>query len=112
MPMPIRTTFNNSFVLSLYESAIMINFFPIFAGAPCKRIRNSNCIGVVLVPYWPASDFYNDFFSANKTKKPFVHVKDIQPYVYQNEHAMNTAMFDLLLLSLLFYTLTLTNVDY
>jgi len=59
-----------------------------------KRIRLSPCKGVVLVPVWPASEFYNDFFSAHGTvKDPFVLIRYISPYIFQNENATDTALF-------------------
>jgi len=37
-----------------------------------KRIRSSKCQGIVVLPNWPASDFYNAFFETeNSTKPPF-----------------------------------------
>lgn len=77
-----------------------------------KRIRTSNCKGVILVPHWPASDFFNEFFGASGTiKEPFIHIKDIQPYIYQNEHAKNTAMFGFTTFkfAVLYFNMTETN---
>jgi len=59
-----------------------------------KRIRHSECQGILIVPDWPASDFYNTFFEAEqKVKFPFQLVKMFQPYIFQNEHARNTPLF-------------------
>jgi len=59
-----------------------------------KRIRNSKCKGVILVPMWPASSFYNEFFGQDEiTKHPFQLVRFIQPYIFQNENATCTALF-------------------
>jgi len=59
-----------------------------------KRIKNSKCKGIILVPMWPASNFYNEFFGKNENAKaPFQLVRFIQPYIFQNENATCTALF-------------------
>jgi len=58
------------------------------------RIKNSYCEGLVLVPDWPASDFYNAFFGSDfSVKPPFQLVQTFTPYIFQNENARNTPLF-------------------
>jgi len=59
-----------------------------------NRIRKSKCKGILILPNWPASDFYNSFFSANnQVKLPFQLIKEFRPYIFQNEGARNTPLF-------------------
>jgi len=59
-----------------------------------NRISKSKCQGILILPNWPASDFYNAFFMANQqVKAPFELVKEFQPYIFQNENARNTPLF-------------------
>lgn len=59
-----------------------------------QRVRKSHCEGVILMPNWPASDFYTSFFGDNLTvKQPFQLVKEFNPYIFQNENATNTPLF-------------------
>jgi len=59
-----------------------------------NRIRKSQCEGVVVLPNWPASDFYNSFFgSALQIKPPFQLICEFNPYVIQNENARSTPLF-------------------
>lgn len=59
-----------------------------------KRVRQSQCKGLVLLPNWPASDFFNEFFEANYIPRhPFTLVKEFQPFILQNEHARNTPLY-------------------
>jgi len=58
------------------------------------RIRKSKCEGLVLVPDWPASDFFNTFFGNELSiKSPFHFVEKFTPYIFQNENARNTPLF-------------------
>lgn len=59
-----------------------------------NRICKSKCEGIIILPNWPASDFFNTFFTTeNQVKAPFQFVKQIQPYIFQNEGARNTPLF-------------------
>jgi len=59
-----------------------------------KRIWNSQVQGIVILPNWPASDFFTAFFEKDYTVKPPFHlVKEFHPYIFQNEHARNTPLF-------------------
>jgi len=59
-----------------------------------KRIRQSRCKGILLLPVWPASDFYIDFFGKNNSvKDPFVFIRYVNPYIFQNENARCTTLF-------------------
>lgn len=52
-----------------------------------KRIRSCNCEGVVILPNWPTSNFYCDFFKDNSPKPPFKLVRIFNPFIYQNQNA-------------------------
>lgn len=59
-----------------------------------RRIQGSTCKGVILIPVWPSSTFYNFFFdSCSRAKPPFFLEKLFHPYVIQNENARNTPLF-------------------
>lgn len=59
-----------------------------------KRIRNSKTRGLVIVPNWPASDFYNEYLDQHKQpKSPFHLVKEFHPFILQNELARNTPLY-------------------
>jgi len=59
-----------------------------------NRIRKSPCQGIVILPNWPASDFYNAFFANDhQIRLPFKLVKEFHPYIFQNENARNTPLF-------------------
>jgi hypothetical protein len=59
-----------------------------------KRILESTCEGVLIIPVWKTSSFYNLFFKNDSTpQKPFHVVKLWSPYICQNENAKNTALF-------------------
>jgi len=59
-----------------------------------KRIRNSKCQGILVVPDWPASQFFPDFFKPNyDIKEPFKFISKKRSYIYQNEGARNTPLF-------------------
>jgi hypothetical protein len=57
------------------------------------RIRNSRCQGLLIVPSWPASEFFCDLFENGNIKEPFVFIKEFKPYIFQNENAKNTPLF-------------------
>ncbi len=57
------------------------------------RIRNSRCQGLLIVPNWPASDFYWELFEEGHARPPFRFVSEFRPYIFQNEGAKNTALF-------------------
>jgi hypothetical protein len=57
------------------------------------RIRNSKCQGLLIIPDWPASDFYCDIFDNDSLLSPFLFVKKFYPYIFQNEDARNTPLF-------------------
>jgi len=59
-----------------------------------KRIRNSQTKGLVLVPNWPASDFFNAFFDRGcMAKRPFQIIKEFNPFILQNENARHTPLY-------------------
>jgi len=59
-----------------------------------KRISSSQCQGIIVVPDWPASQFFNDFFESDySVRQPFQFHYKCRPYIYQNENARNTALF-------------------
>jgi len=58
-----------------------------------RKIRSSPCQGLLIVPNWPASDFYCEIFEKENVKKPFVFIKEFRPYIIQNENASNTPLF-------------------
>jgi hypothetical protein len=50
--------------------------------------KRKNCEGILAIPDWPTSHFYNVFFDENKNAKwPFKIVERIRPYIYQNQGA-------------------------
>lgn len=57
-----------------------------------NRICSSKCQGVLIVPNWPAADFYCCIFDDIKVLPPFQVVKEFQPFIYQNEGARNTPL--------------------
>lgn len=57
-----------------------------------KRIRSCQCEGVLIVPNWPASDFYCKIFLSDKLLQPFELVEEFTPFVYQNEGASQTPL--------------------
>ena len=58
-----------------------------------KRIRSSPCQGLLIVPNWPASDFYCELFYGPNTLAPFQFISEFRPYIFQNEGARNTPLF-------------------
>ncbi len=59
-----------------------------------KRIRASNCQGVVIVPNWPASSFMPAFFTSDMTPRPpFKFWREFRPYIIQNEGAKSTPLY-------------------
>lgn len=59
-----------------------------------RRIRSSQCKGVVMFPVWPTSNFFHFFMeNMSKTKPPFILEKIFNPYIFQNEDAKNTPLF-------------------
>ncbi len=58
-----------------------------------KRIGNSKCKGLLIVPNWPASNFYCLFFDNGQVQHPFQLVQEFRPYIVQNEGARNTPLF-------------------
>jgi hypothetical protein len=60
-----------------------------------KRILESSCEGVLVMPVWKTSSFYTLFFEKNdlQPKRPFQLVKLWSPYICQNENTKNTALF-------------------
>jgi len=54
----------------------------------CLRVRKIEAEGVVIVPNWPTSSFYNFYFdTTGKPKPPFLEVKRWKPYIFQNQDA-------------------------
>jgi len=52
------------------------------------RIRKSEAEGVILVPSWITSSFYNFYFDERReAKKPFTEVKRWKPFIFQNQGA-------------------------
>lgn len=58
-----------------------------------RRIRTSRCQGLLVVPNWPASDYYCDLFDGTSLKAPFTFIDEFTPYIFQNEGARNTPLF-------------------
>ncbi len=58
-----------------------------------KRIRRSGCQGILIVPNWPASNFYCLIFHQNRVLVPFQFVTEFSPYILQNEGARNTLLY-------------------
>lgn len=58
-----------------------------------KRIQHSNCQGLLIVPNWPASEFFNELFEHDKVVAPFQFISEFKPYIFQNEGASNTPLF-------------------
>ncbi len=58
-----------------------------------KRIRNTPCRGMLIVPNWPASSFFCLFFVKTRVQPPFELVLEFSPYITQNEGATNTPLF-------------------
>lgn len=60
----------------------------------CHRIRKSKCHGILVLPVWKTSNFYNLFFDdSGLPKEPFTLIKLWHPYIIQNENARHTALF-------------------
>lgn len=57
-----------------------------------RRIKTSICQGVLVMPNWPASDFFCEIFCNEKIAQPFQLIKEFRPFVYQNEEACNTPL--------------------
>lgn len=72
-----------------------------------NRIRNCACKGILLVPNWPASNFYCEIFNDNKIRTPFVLVAELRPFIYQNEGASNTPLYGIT--KFLFFALYFNN---
>jgi hypothetical protein len=59
-----------------------------------RRIKTSKCQGLLIVPNWPASEFYCELFDKKQAVlAPFVFIREFYPYVIQNENATNTPLF-------------------
>jgi len=59
-----------------------------------SRIRKSPCEGILILPNWPASDFFTSFFEAQmKIRAPFQIISEFKPYIFQNENATSTPLF-------------------
>ncbi len=58
-----------------------------------KRIKSSKCQGLLIVPDWPASDYYCEIFDKKDLVQPFSYLKVFKPYIFQNEGARNTPLF-------------------
>lgn len=58
-----------------------------------KRIRNSHCEGVLIIPNWPASSYYCLVFESSQIVQPFRLIKEFSPYITQNEGARNTPLY-------------------
>jgi hypothetical protein len=58
------------------------------------RMKSSCCQGVLIVPNWPASNFYASIFTENQQcLAPFRFIKEFRPYIYQHVNATNTPLF-------------------
>ncbi len=58
-----------------------------------RRIKTSKCQGLLIIPDWPASDFYCEIFEKAELKPPFKFLQVFKPYIFQNEEARNTPLF-------------------
>lgn len=58
-----------------------------------RRIRMSPCQGLLVVPNWPASDYFCELFHAKEILHPFHFIKEFTPYIFQNDGATNTPLF-------------------
>ena len=65
-----------------------------------RRITSSKCQGLVIVPNWPASQFFNCFFTHDNTPRPpFRFIKEFRPFIIQNEQASQTPLLGYTLFS-------------
>lgn len=54
-----------------------------------KKIRKSNCKGILILPFWPTASFYSHFFIKEREPSyPFKLAKVFRPYIYQNQDAV------------------------
>jgi hypothetical protein len=59
-----------------------------------QRICISECEGLLIMPLWKSSSFYNLYFDATESAKhPFQVIYKWHPYIFQNENARKTALF-------------------
>lgn len=57
------------------------------------RIETSNCRGVLIIPKWLTSSYIHFFLNNNSEgRRPYKIIKEWQPYIVQNEGAVNTAL--------------------
>jgi len=52
-----------------------------------KRIRQTKCQGLIILPRWPTALFYCYFFEGLKVRPPFIFIKLFKPFIYQNQGA-------------------------
>jgi hypothetical protein len=57
------------------------------------RINSCRCRGVIVLPVWKTSNFFNLYFKKGVPRRPFSLVKLWHPYIFQNENARKTALF-------------------
>ena len=59
-----------------------------------RRIKNSRCGGLVVLPEWETSTFLRCYLEeSGEAKFPYKLIRRWQPYIIQNENARNTALF-------------------
>lgn len=58
-----------------------------------RRIKASKCQGLLIIPNWPAADYYCEVFAKENVLAPFQFISEFKPYIFQNEHATNTPLF-------------------
>jgi len=78
------------FVSKFYCSkALAVDAFTIII----RKLQSEPCEGLLVVPDWPAQEYYTLIFGKYGLHLPFLTCDRVRPYISQNESGTNTPLF-------------------